>query len=193
MTVSADRPPEPAAKLAAAITQLARARRLARQQVATENAVSLLQLDLLETLAAGAPPEPTVGLLARELGVAQPTVTDAVAALERKGLVVRTAEPGSRRVRIELTAAGRALGETDDPLTRAAAGVDAHDRDAALGAALTMIASLVADGTITVARTCVTCRFHRRDDDGSRCDLLGMPLAAADLRVNCPEHEPAGV
>lgn len=191
VTAAADRPSEPAAKLAAALEQLARARRIQRQALATEHAVSPLQLDLLATLVAGTPPEPTIGLLARELGVAQPTVTDAVAALERKGLVVRESAPGTRRVCVRTTAAGRALGETEDPLARAAARLDPQTRDAALEAAFTMIATLVDDGTITVARTCFTCRFHRRDAGGSRCDLLGMPLPASELRVNCPEHQPA--
>lgn len=191
MIASVDRPAEPGAKLATAFEQLARARRMRRQALATARGVSTLQLDVLTALAAGAPPEPTIGLLARELGVTQPTITDAVAALERKGYVVRESEPGSRRVLVRATPAGHELGTVEDPLARAAGGHDPQARDAALGAALSMIASLVDDGTITVARTCLTCRFHRRDDDGSHCDLLKVPLAPADLRVNCPEHQSA--
>lgn len=186
-----DRPPARAAKLAAALEQLARARRMQRQALATEHGVSPLQLDLLATLAAGTPPEPTIGLLARELGVAQPTVTDAVAALERKGFAVREAQPASRRVLVRATRAGLALGQVEDPLARVAAQLDPQIQDVALEAALTMIASLVGDGTITVARTCFTCRFHRRDAGGSHCNLLGIPLAPSELRVNCPEHQPA--
>ena len=61
-----------------------------------------------------------------------------------------------------------------------------------LEGALTMIAHLVEDGTLSVARTCLTCRFHRRDADGvHHCVLLGLPLARSDLRVDCPEHQPA--
>lgn len=105
--------------------------------------------------------------------------------------MVRESEPGSRRVLVRPTVAGRTLGETEDPLARVAARLDPQTRYAALEAALTMIAALVDDGTITVARTCFTCRFHRRDAGGSRCELPGMPLPASELRVNCPEHQPA--
>ncbi|WP_396658173.1 MarR family winged helix-turn-helix transcriptional regulator [Microbacterium sp.] len=188
---SADRPSAPGAKLATALEQLARARRMRRQALATARGVSPLQLDVLTVLAAGAPPEPTIGLLARELGVAQPTITDAVAALERKGHVVREGRPGTRHVLVRATAAGRELGEAEDPLAQAAGRLEPELRDAALEAALTMIAALVDDGTITVARTCLTCRFHRRDDVGSHCDLLKVPLPPGDLRVNCPEHRSA--
>ncbi|MFD4422109.1 MarR family transcriptional regulator [Agromyces sp. NPDC058484] len=189
----ADRPADPAAKLAAALGQLARARRIHRQDVATRHGLSPLQLELLATIAAGEPPEPSVGLLARELGITQPTATDAITALERKGLVRRDrVVDRRRRTHVRLTPPGRELASLDDPFVAAAHTVDPDLRDATLEGALSMIAALVHDGTITVARTCLTCRFHRRDGDGgSRCDLLGMPLPRSELRVNCPEHQPA--
>src|SRR5690606_36135706 len=110
---------------------------------------------------------------------------------ERKGHVVREGRPGTRHVLVRATAAGRELGEAEDPLAQAAGRLEPELRDAALEAALTMIAALVDDGTITVTRTCLTCRFHRRDDVGSHCDLLKVPLPPGDLRVNCPEHRSA--
>lgn len=193
MTIRADRPADPAAKLVAALGQLARARRIHFQDVATRHGLSPLQLELLATIAAGEPPEPSVGLLARELGIAQPTATDAIIALERKRLVRRDRRTdGRRRTLVHLTPAGRELTSLDDPFLAAARTLEPELRDTSLEGALTMIARLVDDGTITVARTCLTCRFHRREvDGGSRCDLLGMPLERSDLRVNCPEHQPA--
>ncbi|MFH4238215.1 MarR family transcriptional regulator, partial [Acinetobacter baumannii] len=74
--------------------------------------LSPLQARLLGTLARGAPPEPNVGLLARELDLAQPTVTDAVAGLERKGLVARAPDPTDRRrSRLCPTARGRRVAD----------------------------------------------------------------------------------
>ncbi|MGH3088675.1 MAG: hypothetical protein ACRDSJ_15325 [Rubrobacteraceae bacterium] len=59
-----------------------------------------------------------------------------------------------------------------------------------------LIASLQRDGVITVARMCVSCRFFREhahpgDAAAHHCALLDAPLANHDLRVDCPEHEPA--
>jgi hypothetical protein len=49
---------------------------------------------------------------------------------------------------------------------------------------------------ITVARMCVSCRFfrpdtHRMSVSPHHCALLDLPLSGADLRTDCPEHEPA--
>lgn len=193
MSPWAERWADPAVKLAAAIDQLARARRIQRQETATRHGVSPLQLDLLAVLAAGEPPEPTIGLLAAELGISQPTLTEAVNALERKGHVCRDRQAGtSRRTLVRLEPSGRRLAKLDLPLQDAAGRLDLELLAATLEGALTLIAELFEDGTIKVARTCLTCHFHRRDAaGGSHCDLLGVPLRRTELRVNCPEHQPA--
>jgi hypothetical protein len=59
-----------------------------------------------------------------------------------------------------------------------------------------LISTLQGAGVITVARMCVSCRFFRPDaHSGSssphHCTLLRLPLSGADLRTDCPEHEPA--
>lgn len=187
--VSADQQTgEIASKIDAALTQLARARQIQRQCLATRHGLSPLQLDILMTVAAGEPPEPSISLLARELGVSQPTVTAAVITLERKGLVRREPLP-PRRTLVRLKPSGQpAL--ADRPFVDAASRLDPALQEAMLEGALVMIAHLVDNGTLSVARTCLTCRFHR-SDGGHYCVLLDLPLARSDLRVDCPEHQPA--
>jgi hypothetical protein len=51
-------------------------------------------------------------------------------------------------------------------------------------------------GVVGVARTCPTCRFFRSTAEpnvaaSNHCALLDMPLRPGDLRLDCPEHEPA--
>jgi hypothetical protein len=58
------------------------------------------------------------------------------------------------------------------------------------------ISALQGAGVITVARMCVSCRFfrpdaHPADASAHHCALLDLPLSEADLRTDCPEHEPA--
>lgn len=183
---------DPADKLAAALDQLARARRVHRQGIATERGLSPLQLDILQTLLTGTLPDASVVPLARELGVSQPTVSDAVGTLDRKGLLVRT--PGARgraRTTLTVTDAGAAAAAFEDPVATIARNLPAHLRGDLLSATLGIIAGLVDLGVITVARNCLTCTFHRDDPTGHRCTLLGVDLPPADLRVTCPEHEPA--
>lgn len=193
MTAPPDRPPELAAKVAAAIERLGRSQRTRRQGIAAGRGLTPLQVDLLRTLAAGEPPQPVVGLLAIELGVTQPTVTESLRALERKGFVTRGSDPGdARRTAVVLTDTGRELaGELDattDELVHAIAALGADRQAEMLEGLLTIIAELVERGAITVARTCLTCRFHELTASAHRCTLLDMDLQRADLRVNCPEH-----
>jgi DNA-binding MarR family transcriptional regulator len=190
---SSDRPDDLPGKVVAALDRLARGQRSRRQVVAATYGITPLQADLLVTLSAGEPPAPVVGLLARELGVSQPTVTDSLRTLERKQLITRhrhTAD--ARRVSAVLTPSGRRLvtklAVGDQELIDAVAALDRSGQEALLGNALALIAGLVDSGFISVARTCLTCRFRERDGAGHRCALLDMALGPADLRVNCPEH-----
>lgn len=57
------------------------------------------------------------------------------------------------------------------------------------------IARLHDAGVITVNRSCLTCRHYQPPGPRSRarCLLLARPLPDRDLRVDCPEHEPAPI
>ncbi|TMR41709.1 MarR family winged helix-turn-helix transcriptional regulator [Actinomadura geliboluensis] len=184
-----------AGKTVDAIDRLTVAYRAFSQQVAGAEGLSPLQLQVLTTLASGPPPAAHVDALHRELQVAQPTVSDAVKSLTLKGLVSRERDPADRRRhRLSLTPSGR--NTADAVATRRAelvSLVDALPADArasVLNALLLLIAHLHSVGVITVARTCLTCRFHEAVDGGHYCSLLNARLEQADLRVDCPEHEP---
>ena len=184
------------AKVAAALDRLARANRSQRQLAATRHGLSPLQVELITILADGVPPEPSVGMLAAEVAVRQPTATDSLRALADKGLVSRRHDPTDRRrATFELTATGRRLAtdlrRADVAVAAAIAELPDDVQAATLETLLSVIARLVATGTIDVARTCLTCHFHEPDGAGHRCTLLGVDLPAADLRVNCGEHRAA--
>ncbi|MEV6096383.1 MarR family winged helix-turn-helix transcriptional regulator [Nocardia sp. NPDC051981] len=189
---------EVADKVVAALDRIARGVRAHRQAIASRTGLTPLQLELLRTLADGPPPEPLTGLLAAELGVSQPTVSDSLLALERKGHVARQPAPGDRRrSAIVLTSDGAELAAeiraADDVLRACVADLPGAQQDQTLRTLLDLIAGLLRAGVVQVARTCTTCRFYRPGDAGTpRCDLLQQPLPPRDLRVNCPEHQPAG-
>ena len=190
-----DEPDRLAAKIVSAMDRLARGQRSHRQAVASHHGLTPLQLDLLTTLADGPPPQPLVGLLALELGVSQPTITESLQALERKALLTRRRDPADRRrTIIALTAAGAdlidALGRAERDLVRSVGTLPRSDQETTLEALLALIARHVHAGYIAVARTCMTCRFHQQTPAGRhRCTLLNLDLPPADLRVNCPDHQ----
>src|ERR1700733_11795983 len=83
---------------------------LARRTAAAHD-LSVTQMRVLAQLYAGPPPKALTSELARELDVSDPTVSDALAALRRKGLVERSADPADRRRQLlRLTASGRSTG-----------------------------------------------------------------------------------
>jgi hypothetical protein len=70
------------------------------------------------------------------------------------------------------------------------------EKEAVMGFLMRLISALHGAGVITVARMCLSCRFfrpdaHPRSASPYHCALLDLPLSGADLRTDCPEHEPA--
>ena len=137
--------------------------------------------------------------LATELAVSQPTASDAVAALVRKGLVERV-EAADRRSRpLRLTARGRReadrIAEWPDLLLTAVAALEPDEQAALLRGLSTMIRVLQEEGRIPVARMCVTCRFFRPSvhDDPVRphhCAFVDAPFGDRALRLDCADFQP---
>ena len=183
-------------KVVVALDRLARGIRAHRQAVAHRAGVTVLQADLLRTLADGQPPPAFAGPLAIELGVSQPTVSDSLAALERKGYVRRVETPHDRRrSTVVLTGSGTELAAElatlDDTLLEGVTRLSDTAQEELLGVLLALIGRLLDSGVLAVARTCPTCQYFDQSGPGPRCDLLHVDLAPRDLRVNCPEHVPA--
>ncbi|GAA1341319.1 MarR family winged helix-turn-helix transcriptional regulator [Saccharothrix algeriensis] len=142
-----------------------------------------------------------VGDLAAEFDVSPPTISDALAALRRKGLVAREQDPNDRRSfsftpTPEGARVAADLTSWADPITAQLPVVTAEQKAATLRLLLTMIAGLHRQGVLAVARTCLTCRFFVRDahpdtDLVHHCRLLDTAFSDAALRVDCAEHQAA--
>lgn len=183
-------------KLIVALERAGHALRTGLRLRAKGAGVTLTQAEILLRLASGRLGRRRVGALAEEFDVRQPTVSDAVAALERKGLIERHASPGDARgAEIVLSDRGRevaaGLGEWEFPAREFLAGRLAGEKEVALGLLVELISSLNRSGAIQVARTCPTCRYFRpAGEQAPYCALLETPLGPGDIRVDCPEHEP---
>lgn len=139
--------------------------------------------------------------LAAELGVSQPTLSDAVAALSRKGLLKRQPDPeDGRAVRLQLTGAGHAVAEAarvpPPPMLAALETLPEADRDAMQRGLVGLIRALQMAQVIPVHRICVTCRHFRphAHDDAARphhCAFVDAAFGDAALRIDCGDHETA--
>ena len=139
----------------------------------------------------------TPGALTAWLGQTKGTVSQTVAALERKGLVERSEDIGDRRlVRLSLTPAGRAL-LADAPETVAdamTAGLTGDERAALEPLLARMLTGHLARRSYRPFGLCAECRHFVRDaPDGAphRCALLALPLSAEDAGAICIEQEAA--
>jgi len=194
---------DPDAKIVAALERLSQAFRVLLWDEAQPRGLSPVQIRILVHLKHHGPSLRRVGRLAEEFDLAPPTVSDAVSTLEKKGLVRKTTSPRDRRVSIlELTDDGERRAEElsgwAEAVREAVARFPEEEKVATMGFLLRLIASLQQAGVVTVARMCVTCRFFGQDEGPGEgaphyCHLLEKPLRMDDLRVDCPEHERAGV
>ncbi|MGI5132870.1 MarR family winged helix-turn-helix transcriptional regulator [Pseudonocardia sp. CA-107938] len=187
-------------RLADALERLGNGLRSLAQRTARGQGLSPLQQQAVLALARQPQGRREVGALAKEFDVTTPTMVDAIAALERKEFVTRSPTTDGRRRVLSLTDAGasvaRELSTWDDPLTAALAATPVADRAATLQTVLDVIGRLQQAGVVGVMRTCTGCRFFGRDvhlDPAAphHCNLLQAPLPRAELRTDCPEHEPA--
>ncbi|UOX91048.1 MarR family winged helix-turn-helix transcriptional regulator [Amycolatopsis sp. FBCC-B4732] len=187
-------------RLADALERLGNGLRSLAQRTARGHGLSPLQQQAVLALARQPQGRREVAALAKESDVTTPTMVDAIAALERKGLVSRAPTSDGRRRVLSLTGAGdaiaRALSTWDDPLTTALAGVPVAERAATLQTVLDVIGGLQRSGVLGAMRTCTTCRFFGRDEHPDpavphHCHLLRTPIPRTALRTDCPEHEPA--
>lgn len=197
--------PEPADQTASldrrlldAIERLGHGLRAMSQRTARSAGLTPLQQQALLAVAHQRPQRREVAALAAEFDVTNPTMSDAITALVRKGLLTRTIGRDARRRVLALTDTGEQaaaeLAGWDDAVVLALQRLEEESKGAALDVLLSVIGALVRDGTINVARTCTTCRHFRPHKNGdalmpNHCGLLDLPLRRIDLRTDCPEHE----
>ncbi|GLI92577.1 MarR family winged helix-turn-helix transcriptional regulator [Methylocystis echinoides] len=140
-----------------------------------------------------------VGAIAAQLGVSQPTATDSVAALVRKGLLTKAPDPeDARAVAMRITQAGRdivrGIGLVITATERALETLSDEEQAELLQLVIKTIRALQIAGAISPQRMCVTCRYfrpnaHNEPKSPHHCDYVGVAFGAESLRLDCGDHE----
>ncbi len=190
---------DPAANIVTGLARIGQVLRAQSWRQAEADGLSPTQIQILIHLIRRGPAR--VGALAAELAVTQPTVSDAAAALVRKGHAERRPDPGDGRATLlHPTASGQRLAAGwevwPDALLAAVGELDRAERGVLLKALTRMIRSLQERGEIPVQRMCVTCRHfrpHRHPDAAAphHCDLVDAAFGDAALRLDCGDHAEA--
>jgi DNA-binding MarR family transcriptional regulator len=139
-----------------------------------------------------------IGAVAAEIAVTQPTASDAVAALVRKGHVEKRPDPAdSRAVQLHPTESGRCIADEiaawPDALLGAVEVLDDGERAVFLKGLTKMIGTLQVRGAIPVQRMCVSCAHFRpnvHSDAASphHCAFVDAAFGDASLRLDCGDH-----
>lgn len=139
-----------------------------------------------------------LGAVADEIAVTQPTASDAVTALVRKGYVERRADPDdARAARLQPTAAGRRIAAElavwPDALLGAIDALDPSEAAAFVRGLVKMIRALQQRGAIPVQRMCVSCRHfdpnaHADATRPHHCAFVDAAFGDAALRLDCGDH-----
>lgn len=156
------------------------------------------QLAILDTLA-GRDAGMGVKDIAVYLSVSQPSATDSISALERKGLVEKWPGSDKRAVVVCLTGEGRSILSRMGPRTTAEQAVDAlalNEQEEMLVSLVKMIRHLQETGAIPIQRMCASCRYfapfkHADAAQPHHCNYVAAAFGQRDIRIDCREHETA--
>lgn len=189
----------PADQIALALARIATVMKSLSWDTAEPLGINPTQAQILAHLAARGPSR--VSDLAAGLGVSQPTLSDAAAALFRKGMLERRPDPqDGRAVQLHLTGSGHAMaemaGSPSPVMLSALEQLSPHDRDAMQRGLVSLIRALQMARAIPVQRMCVTCAHFRphAHDDAARphhCAFVDAAFGDAALRIDCGDHEDA--
>ncbi len=164
-----------------------------------QSGLSPIQIQFLITLAFHANKEWTLSSLASYFHLTSATVSDALTALEDKGLIVRRQSKDDRRVgHLALTAAGRRqalkLAGWMDAVVETVHDLDDGDKAVVLKSLIGIIAALQQKGLISVVHMCMTCKYFRPNAHPSKakphhCAYVDKAFGDAELRLDCPDYE----
>ncbi len=176
---------------------------LRADQWSAANAVGLnpTQAHILSYLAGRGAGGERVKTIAAHLGVTQPTATDSIAALARKGLVAKAADAGDgRAVAVQITEPGRsavkAIGLSAMATEQALGELAPPEQSSLLLTLIKVIRALQSAGALPDQRMCPTCRYfrplaHPGEARPHHCAFVDAAFGTPHLRLDCGEHETA--
>lgn len=194
----------PSSRIATGLAKIGLALRMRTQEGAGRRGLSPTQSQVLANLLSGergGRAGPRLQELADALGITTATTSDALSALESKGLVRKERDPAdSRALRVKLTAKGRREAELclswPDFLSSSIDVLDETEKGTLVRALTKMISTLQKRGEIPISRMCATCKYFRPHAYAGtslphHCDFVDAPFGDVQLRFDCADHDPA--
>lgn len=169
-------------------------------EAAAPHGLNPTQAQILSLVLRSGPSGSGLTTLAHQLGVKQPTVSDSVAALEKKGLVTKCPDgDDARRLRVKLTKTGReratALSEWPPELLDTVDRLSEDEQADFLRSLVTVVRTMAGAGQLAPVRACATCRYFEPDavspaEGPHYCHFAKAPFGDLNLRLDCLDHRP---
>jgi DNA-binding MarR family transcriptional regulator len=138
--------------------------------------------------------------VAKALAISAPTASDAVATLERKGLLRKQASrTDPRAISLRLTASGKRevqrSSSNQNFLQRAIDELSRSEQEALLVLLVKILRSLQATGDVDNLSMCLTClhfqAYQKNSDAGHHCASYKIEFGNSLLRLECPQYRRA--
>jgi len=138
--------------------------------------------------------------VAKALAISAPTASDAVATLERKGLLRKLASrTDPRAISLRLTASGKRevqrSSSNQNFLQQAVDQLSRTDQEALLVILVKLLHSMQQSGDVDSLGMCVSClhfqAFQKSVEGAHRCESYKMEFGNALLRLECPQYRKA--
>lgn len=136
----------------------------------------------------------TVSYLANEFNLTKSTISDAVKALNKKELLIKSPTiDDSRSYSLSLTKKGSELLALSEnfilPFQKTFDKLEKNELLSIYTTLSKLIFELNQKGILTVQRTCYACKFYDQNNHQAYCHLLNKPLADNDIRLDCEEFD----
>jgi len=183
-------------KIVVALERIAEAFRVLLWQGGKEHGLSPIQIQVLIYSLYHTGAKSKITYLASEFNLTKATVSDRVRVLLEKKLVNKVQDDvDNRSFALELTREGKKIAQKSslfaNTLLKPISRLSGEQQQLMLLQLMNIIKELNEAGIVSVQRMCFSCQFYASKGNGHYCKLLQQPLRDKDLRVDCPEHEPA--
>lgn len=181
------------------LSRLATALRADEWERAKSLGINPTQLAIL-TLLEGRLQGLSVKEIAAQLGVSQPSATDSINALEKKGhLEKRAGATDARAIGVFISTSGMDIlhhNANDDQIGKAISSLGSDQQQDLLLTLISMIRDLQERDAIPVQRMCTSCRHfdpfaHPQGEKPYHCHFVNAAFGRRELRVDCRDHEHA--
>ncbi len=183
-------------KILGLVDRISRAYNYILRKCSSKHGITVLQAELLLLAGRNNIGDRGITKTSRMLLVAQPTVSDSISALARKGLIeVSQSDFDKRLTRIKLSDKGekiiRDLQMCIETFKEAIKMLDVETLEDLFKSLMMLTHNLYKIGIVKEARMCLTCKYLSIDTGTYYCTLLGVRMSLRELRIDCKDHKPS--